>query len=292
MSENRQVKWYAIDVLAERGAAEAVESGFNLLDSIGTEIDDMRKRPDELVTITGYFNDLPDPGNVRDHLEQSLRIYGLSAASIRSIKEREVEDADWLAEWKRHWKPTKVGKFVIAPPWSEVVPSDKIIIRIEPNMAFGTGTHETTKLCLETISRDYRPDQSFLDVGTGTGILAIAAAKLSGKSDISAFETDADSVTMAIENARLNGVSQWITFIHGTIDETTSDYDFVCANLTLDVIDPLLPLLLAKARQQLVLSGILAQQKGLIVNQLSKLGIRDPIIKTDGEWISVLVCPG
>jgi ribosomal protein L11 methyltransferase len=205
------------------------------------------------------------------------------------VKDREVENEDWLAEWKRHWKPTPVGKFIIAPPWSDVVPSDKIVIRIEPNMAFGTGTHETTKLCLEAISRDYRPGRSFLDVGTGTGILAIAAAKLSETGPISAYETDADSVSIARENADLNGVGDRIDLTHGTIGDETPAFDHVCANLTLDVIEPLLPLLLAKTKQQLVMSGILAVQKELISDQLFRLGFADPDLRTDGEWISVSV---
>src|SRR5205085_3138018 len=104
---------------------------------------------------------------------------------------RVVEEIDWLAEWKKHWQPTEVGRFVIAPPWQEIDPGDKILIQIEPNMAFGTGTHETTQLCLDAISELYRPQLTFLDVGTGTGILAIAAAKLGGD-QVLACDTDAD----------------------------------------------------------------------------------------------------
>jgi len=284
---NDQKKWYAIDVQASAAAGEAVEAAFDMLETIGTGIDTLRKTPDDLITITGYFNEPPDAELVQKYISESLQIYGISDAAIHTVTSREVESEDWLAEWKRHWKPTAVGKFIIAPPWSDVVPDDKIVIRIEPNMAFGTGTHETTKLCLEAISRDYRPGRSFLDVGTGTGILAIAAAKLSETGPISAYETDADSVSIARENADLNGVGDRIDLTHGTIGEETPAFDHVCANLTLDVIEPLLPLLLAKTKQQLVMSGILAEQKELISDQLFRLGFALPDLRTHAEWISV-----
>jgi ribosomal protein L11 methyltransferase len=196
---------------------------------------------------------------------------------------------DWLAEWKRHWRPTEAGKFVIAPPWSDVGTTDKFVIRIEPNMAFGTGTHETTKLCLDAISRYFQPGDSFLDVGTGTGILAIAAAKLSETGAIEAYETDADSVAIARENAIANGVGHRIEFFHRPIDAETPARDLVCANVTLDVIAPMLPLLISKAKRHLVLSGILVEQRALIEDELGKCDVGSYEIETDGEWLSVIV---
>ena len=289
MSQESKKKWYAVDVQADPEAAEAVESAFNILDSAGTEINNLRKQADEPVIIIGYFNILPSEQHLKEAIDESLRIYSLDGQNIKSLQTRDVEDSDWLAEWKKHWRPTEAGKFIIAPPWSEIPENDKIVIRIEPNMAFGTGTHETTRLCLEAISRCYVPEQTFLDVGTGTGILAIAAAKLSDTSELIAFETDADSVDIARQNAVINGVGDRIAFWHSSIDETTRVCDFVCANLTLSVITPLLPLLLHKARQTLVLSGILVEQTDEISRELVKLGVSKWLIYTAGEWISVII---
>src|SRR6185369_11327170 len=124
-----------------------------------------------------------------------------------------------LEEWKRKWQPVHVGRFIIAPPWSEISPTpDKVVIRIEPGMAFGTGTHETTRLCLAALEK-YSVGNSFLDVGTGTGILAIAAAKINPTARIHACETDAEAVAIAIENARINRVAERITFTVGSIDD-------------------------------------------------------------------------
>ena len=290
---NDAVSWYSISVTVAPEAGEAVESAFNSLDSLGTEINHLRKKNSESLTVVGYFNDLPDDETVEDELHYSLRAYGLSEDSILQIERTPVPDADWLAEWKKHWKPTDIASFVIAPPWAEVEDDGKIVIRIEPNMAFGTGTHETTKLCLRAIHESYTPGDSFLDVGTGTGILAIAAAKTNLRSQISNFkslacDTDVDSVSIARENARLNGVGDSIEFSTGSIDDDIAVFDFVCANLTLDVIKPLLPLLLAKARKTLVMSGILVEQENEISESLRSAGVADFQVVRDGEWISVV----
>lgn len=303
MSESIAKKWLAIDVETGADAAEAVEYALNALDALGTEIDHLRKSTSDNLKITGYFHEMPDATILRQEIDFGLKIYGLPADLIYTIAAREVPDADWLAEWKRHWKPTEIGKFIIAPPWSDVAESDKIVIRIEPNMAFGTGTHETTQLCLTAIGDNYAAGQSFLDVGTGTGILAIAAAKLATENaenetqdrsansvaKILACDTDIDSVKIAGENAIANGVGDRIAFFDGSISHSTPVFDVVCANLTIDVIVPILPMLIEKSSSMLLLSGILATQEKLIVDELHKSQISNFQIEQSGEWISVLV---
>lgn len=288
MSETPAKRWFAVDVEADAAAAEAVEYAFNTLEALGTEIDHLRKTGTDAVKITGYFNDLPTNEDLQFEINDALNIFEQNQSAIRSTSSREVKDADWLAEWKRHWKPTEIGKFIIAPPWSEVAETGKIIIRIEPNMAFGTGTHDTTQLCLKAIGEMYDGGQTCLDVGTGTGILAIAVAKLGG-TNIFACDTDADSVKIARENAVLNGVGEAITFADGPINDNTRRYDFTCANLTADVIVPILPLLIAKTKNVLLLSGILAEQENLITDELLKFQISNFQIEHSGEWISVLI---
>ena len=286
--------WYSISVTVAPESTEAIEYALNSLDALGTEINYLSNKNLDSATVIGYFNELPDDERVQDELHYALRAYDLTEAAILRLERNTIEETDWLAEWKKHWRPTDIGRFVIAPPWSEVADNVRIVIRIEPNMAFGTGTHETTQLCLLAIENGYRPGDSFLDVGTGTGILAIAAAKLNLTSQISnfnlfAFDTDGDSIAIARENAELNGVGDSIEFAVGSLSADTPVFDFVCANLTLDVILPILPLLIERAKKKLVLSGILAEQEGEIVSALTKLGIRDLEIARAGEWISVIV---
>ena len=283
--------WYSISVTVAPECAEAIEYAFNSLEALGTEINHLRKKNSETVTVVGYFNDLPDDERFQDELHYALKAYGFTDEAATLVERKQIENTDWLAEWKKHWKPSKVGSFVIAPPWSEIEGSTDLLIRIDPNMAFGTGTHDTTQLCLEAIERNYIPGDSFLDVGTGTGILAIAAAKLNLKSQISDFkflaiDTDVDSVAIAKDNASLNEI-KGIDFQIGSLTDDTPVFDFVSANLTLDVILPILPLLLSKAGKTLVLSGILVEQKAEIVQALARLGVNAPQIHEAGEWISV-----
>jgi ribosomal protein L11 methyltransferase len=299
--------WHAVRITVSPSAAEAIEFSFNELNALGTEIDQLRKTPADDLTVVGYFSECPELELVNGHIDYALSIYGLGRSVIRSITTDFVEKADWLAEWKRHWRPTRVGRFLIAPPWENVDITDgTLLIRIEPNMAFGTGTHETTKLCLKAIDERYRPEMSFLDVGTGTGILAIAAAKMPAADDmghtsrrresgresspkILAIELDPASVVIARENAAANGVAGEIVFVEGTLTNAVPVFDFVCANLTIDIITPMLPLLVKRFNNDLVLSGILAEQEDPIVNELSKLGASPQEVERDGEWISVLV---
>jgi ribosomal protein L11 methyltransferase len=209
---------------------------------------------------------------------------------MREMNFREVADQDWLGEWKKNWQPVKTGRFIVAPPWSDIPEaSEQVVIRIEPGMAFGTGTHETTRLCLMAIEK-YFAGGSFLDVGTGTGILAIAAAKLFPDARIEAIDTDALAVEIAAENARLNNVETNIEFRVGTVDETTASADFVCANLTAEVIVSILPQLIGATCGRLVLSGILDVQLEVVSARLQESGVPEPLeIISDGEWVALIV---
>lgn len=285
---NNQTHWYALDLVIEREAAEAVSYALMEAGGLGTEI---HEADSGLLEATGYFESLPERELVRAELAEALRIYNLPSSAVRNMNLREVADEDWLGEWKKSWQPVAVGeRFLIAPPWADVKNEpDRVVIRIEPGMAFGTGTHETTRLCLSAIER-YFAGGSFLDLGTGTGILAIAAAKLFPEAIIDAYDTDAEAVAIAEENARLNEVCQRISFHVGSIQVSTASADVVCANLTADVIVGLMPLLLGATCGRLILSGILDTQLNEVVAALRSQGIStEPKVMQDGEWVAVLV---
>jgi ribosomal protein L11 methyltransferase len=312
--------WYAAEAIIPREASEAAEYGLMEAGALGTETRDT----DADVAVLGYFETSPDIAPVRAALLDALRIYNLAPSSLIDLRVSEIADRDWLAEWKKDWQPVEVGRFIIAPPWIVSEPgadrgpragsprgvvdatgshtqveshdplatargSDtSIVILIEPGMAFGTGTHETTRLCLKGIEKHFRRG-SFLDVGTGTGILAIAAAKMFPDARIEACDTDAEAIEIAKENARLNGVRDQITFRVGTIDEQTLSADLVCANLTAPVIVDLLPSLLGATCGHLVLSGILDSQIDLVQSCLLELGATTPEIDQDGEWVALVI---
>jgi ribosomal protein L11 methyltransferase len=274
-------KWYALDVELESAAQEAV--GYALMEAgaLGTEATDHR--------VTGYFSATPDRERVRHELFEALRIYDLPTSSVRDMNVRAVAQRDWLEEWKQSWQPVEIGRFIIAPPWFDIDErADRLIIRIEPGMAFGTGTHETTRLCLNAIQQHYRGG-SFLDVGTGTGILAIAAAKLFPHAHIEACDTDEDAIAIAREKAALNGVLDQINFRAGSVDDSTASADLVCANLTADVIAQMISTLVGLSCGKLILSGILETQIEMVQAGLHACGVDEFEIAQDGEWVAVII---
>jgi len=279
--------WHALDVELEAGAREAVEYALMEAGALGTETENS---DDSLIHVTGYFETVPQRERVRDELFEALRIYNLPTSSVRDMSVREIVERDWLEEWKQNWQPVEIGRFVIAPPWSNLGNThDRIVIRIEPGMAFGTGTHETTRLCLQAIEKHFAGRASFLDVGAGTGILAIAAAKLSPQARIEACDTDEMAVSIARENAEANGVLDQIEFRAGSIDDSTASADLVCANLTADVIVRLLPSLVSLTCGKLILSGILETQLELVQAALLACGVSEFEIEQDGEWVALIV---
>lgn len=288
--------WYALDVELEREAAEAVEYALMEAGALGTESNQLgANAPPETsrtITLTAYFDAPPQKEPVRAQLMDAFRLYNLPTSSVRDMTVREVADRDWLGEWKKSWQPVSVGRrFIIAPPWSEIEDAEeRLVIRIEPGMAFGTGTHETTRLCLEAIEK-YFKGGSFLDVGTGTGILSIAAALLQPDARIEACDTDPDAVKIARENARLNNVGDRISFRTGTLaEQSTASADVVCANLTADVIVPILPQLVSATCGRLILSGILDSQTELVRRHLRALGIaQETELAAKGEWIAMII---
>jgi len=197
------------------------------------------------VTLGTYYPEQTDPTYitraVRSAFEADGRLSALYGLDVTS-----VPDEDWMQKWKEGFEPTEVGRrLLISPSWQVPVqpgsrkgprtPS-RIIIQIDPGMAFGTGTHETTKMCLEALERYWKGGR-LLDVGTGTGILGIAAAKLVPKSKVMMIDIDPQAVQIAIENAAINGVSDSVRIKQGHArDQARGAFDVVVANLTAEVI--------------------------------------------------------
>jgi len=274
-----QKTFSALDVDIAPEAREAVEYALMEAGALGTETTDH--------VVTGYFAEIPERERVRNELFEALRIYGLPSSSVRDLNVHEVAERDWLEEWRQSWQAVEVGRFIIAPPWAELANThDRLIIRIEPGMAFGTGTHETTRLCLDAIQKHFSGG-SFLDVGTGTGILAIAAAKLFPQARIEACDTDETAIAIARENAAANDVR--IDFRVGSVEESTASADLVCANLTADVITRMLPGLVDVTCGKLILSGILETQVEMVQAALHDCGVDDFEITHDGEWVAFIV---
>ncbi|MBA3438484.1 MAG: 50S ribosomal protein L11 methyltransferase [Pyrinomonadaceae bacterium] len=286
MAQTAARSWHAVEIVLDEAAGEAAQYALMEAGALGTEA---REESSGLVRVVGYFETPPEREAIDSALRNALHIYALPASAMRETIFTEVAHRDWLAEWKRSWQPVAVGRrLVIAPPWSEVNEGPgQLTIRIEPGMAFGTGTHETTRLCLAAIESHFRGG-SFLDVGTGTGILAIATAKLSPEARIEACDTDAAAVEIARKNACLNQVAERIEFRVGTVDNGTASATCVCANLTADVIIKLLPALLSATCGRLILSGMLDAQSHGVQSRLRELGASGCEVMREGEWVAMI----
>ena len=286
--------WQVIDAVVISDAREATEYGLMEAGASGTET---KADADGRLTVAAYFDSPDSTKTAYESVLEALQIYGFDKSALIEFQTREIADQDWLAEWKKHWRPTEVGRFIIAPPWlseplaargSREGTSDHLVIRINPGMAFGTGTHETTRLCLKAIEK-YYAGGSFLDVGTGTGILAIAAAMLAPNASINACDTDAEAIAIAKENADLNQVGERVGFRVGSLNDETPSADLVCANLTAPVIVDLLPALLGVTCGRLILSGILETQFEMVNARLLEQAAGVNEIIQDNEWLALVI---
>jgi ribosomal protein L11 methyltransferase len=204
---------------------------------------------------------------------------------------------DWEREWRRGLAPRLVGdRIVVKPSWTEW-PSDpsQIVIEIDPEMAFGTGEHATTRGCLRLLETALRDSDRVLDVGSGSGILAIAAARL-GAGEIIAVESDPDANINARDNIERNSVGDRVRLIEGTADASLmadlGEFDVIIANILSSVIRPLLPAFrsaLAGTGGRLIVSGILREEHQAVVTDAESAGLS--VVRTDEEeeWWSALL---
>ena len=202
------------------------------------------------------------------------------------------DDQDWLYKWQEYFKPTKVTeRIVVKPSWENYqAADDEIVIEIDPGMAFGTGTHETTSMCLRALEKHVQADQQVLDVGCGSGILAIGAALLGAKEALG-IEIDTDAVEIAKSNVELNHLSDKITVQYGDLTKGV-DYkaDIVVANLMADLVIMLTPDVAKhlNAGGIYISSGILNEKEELVSNAITAAGFTIEEGLHDGDWCCII----
>ncbi|HSB10130.1 MAG TPA: 50S ribosomal protein L11 methyltransferase [Blastocatellia bacterium] len=246
---------------------------------------------EDRLTLGAYFESRTDPDGVKQALEAGFARAG-SLSSLIALSVSQVPHEDWMQKWKEGFEAISVGRrLIVAPSWK--VPEDnngRVVIQIDPGMAFGTGTHETTRLCLEAIERHWKGG-SLLDVGTGTGILAIAAAKLVPGSRVLAIDIDPQAVEVARENAAINGVSASIELSEAQPrDFAGQAFDVLVANLTAEVIIGLAGDLAGclSRRGIMILSGILTGLAADVERALSACGFTVIERSEAGEWCALV----
>lgn len=234
------------------------------------------------VTHIAWFDADADESNQRARLTAAALLTGAKPEEIRIS---ELGD-DWETAWQKNWHAMPVGRQLwVRPSFCEAAPAGRIDIVLDPGMAFGTGQHATTRLCLEAIERicDTEQPASVLDMGAGSGLLAIAAAKL-GAADILAIDNDPLAVAACITNARINDVT-----LQARLDDTppAGPFDLVVANILAGpLIDMAVPLAACTGRQ-LVLSGLLTTQLGDVRRAYEATGLRYLRDDSEGEWASL-----
>jgi len=255
------------------------------------------------ITVRAYLEMNDQIEETRQKLEESLyylgRIQPLPAASYK-----EIADQNWMEAWKQHYKPIRIGeRLVIVPAWMDSPDPDRIAIKIDPGMAFGTGTHPTTQLCLELMEKYFDDDTrsmvnrplSAIDVGCGSGILSIAAIKLGAKSALG-VDIDAGSIVNARENASSNQVGDELTLEVGSVQEildgrfTLRKAPLVLANILAPVIGRLFAAGLAQlieANGAIILSGILQEQTQGVIDAAQAKGLRTNERKQMGDWVAL-----
>lgn len=205
------------------------------------------------------------------------------------ISETLVNDDDWVNSWKQYYKPIHAGRVTIVPEWIDYAPDDgEYVVKIDPGMAFGTGEHESTKMCLMFLQALGVEDKSVIDVGTGSGILALASARLGAKS-VEAYDIDDNAVKAAKENSELNGLSDKIYVANANLlDKTTGKFDIVLANITADVLITLSQSLgdYMKKDGVVIVSGIILKRENDVKDAFVRAGFEVAERMNMGEWVA------
>lgn len=239
------------------------------------------------------FEDMKyDVENVLDLYREEFLSRGLTDEELGSwdFELEEKKSEDWSQKWKEKWDVTHVtDKIAVVPDWIDYVPKKgEVIIKLEPGCAFGTGTHQTTQLCMKALEKYMKPNDKVADIGMGSGILSILAKKL-GASYVYGCDTDNTVIEVAKENAKKNGVDA--IFELGTADKVNEKFDFVCANILHFVLAEIMGDLknLMKTGALMSLSGILDEKKQMVIDAYEKENLELVEEIHQDQWTSFVV---
>ncbi|MCL2213526.1 MAG: 50S ribosomal protein L11 methyltransferase [Oscillospiraceae bacterium] len=248
--------------------------------------EDFARRTDATVSL--FLPEDWELGSTIAYLEARFSELGLAVA----VTHDSVNQADWADEWKKFFQPTRIGeRLMIVPSWEEeFAPAEgDVVVRIDPGMAFGTGTHESTRLALLLLERHMQVGMDMLDIGTGSGILAIAAAKL-GAGRVVGCDIDPQAVKAAAGNARANGESG-IHFTTADLTEgTQGQFGLVCANIVADILIRLAPDLprYVLPGGRVIFSGIIAEREGEVTAAMTAQGFRLADRAEENAWVGLV----
>lgn len=284
---------YGVAVCDYADVVELIENRRDTFDYIEDELLDAKKRG----TLVKAYTEISDTQAVSEKLERDFAELKKNSAGFidcgtLEVTKREVDGDDWIEVWRKHFRPIKYGNIVVCPKWIDYKPlENEKIVYIDSNMAFGTGEHETTSMCIELIEEYVTPDVTVLDVGTGSGILGIAAIKSGAKQ---AVMTDIDTVAVlsAKHNAELNGVADSCRIIKADLLDGVKDVaDLAVANIMAEILIRLTADISTQLKKGgiLILSGIIKERIDLVVNAYTAAGFKKVKLENKGEWYALVM---
>lgn len=300
-----EAAWLEISIIVNGEMAEAVAEVMSRYIPEGIVIENLAfpDHPNEHeqttghLRVSGYLSVDNRLEETRRYIEEALWHLG----QIHPLPDPEfkiIQESNWMESWKKHYRPIPVGKtLMILPAWIENPDSNRIPIKINPGMAFGTGVHPTTQLSLSLIEKHIRPGETFFDIGCGSGILSIVAHKL-GAGEVFGADTDNQAVHIADENAAINGISDRVTFKTGSVNEIKAGLfkikkaPVVVANILTHILVNLLDQGLADLVAEkgvLILSGILEEQESTMLAALESHKLTTCERLQMDDWVAFVV---
>jgi ribosomal protein L11 methyltransferase len=239
------------------------------------------------VRLIAYFDSSYDRCAIVTHLSADLDAVGVSA----EFHVDDVPAVDWATSWRSHFEPVyPTPKMVVCPPWNRVPdPPGGFAITIDPQMAFGTGHHETTRLALLGLEQRVMAGERVLDVGTGSGILSIAAAKM-GAAHVMAIDIEAPAIENARLNCDVNGVSDRVVLAQHSVDAVSDVFHVVVANMISSILFPMMFALTERIQPGgcAILGGVLDREQDAFENTLGNVGLGIDEMLHDGEWVCAI----
>lgn len=307
-------KWFEVKVVTTSEAIEPISGIFYGLDVKGVAIEDpedIKNRDklswdfadvnifefgDDAAVVKGYFNENENVENIIEYVEnkiEELKEMGIDVGK-GFVTTKDVFEEDWATSWKKYYKPLRIGnKILIKPIWEDIeISSDDIVVELDPGMAFGTGTHETTSMCVELLEKYLNENNNLFDIGTGSGILSIVASKL-GAENVIGVDLDEVAVAAAKENVSYNKIDN-VNILHGDlVNVLKGEANIVVANIIAEVVVYLTSIIkpFIKKDGYFITSGIIKDRKEDVLNALNKEGFEVVEISEKGEWVAIASKP-